>query len=137
LTLAIVPRGLSSVIPQACVNVTPCRSNPSMRDGGAAAPPTVICRRLERSHFFGWASSTASIPIQMVGTPAVVVTRSFTMRSSRISGSSLGPGKTSFDPTSAAACGVPQAFAWNIGTTGITVSFPQMLCVSVMHMTAA
>jgi hypothetical protein len=33
-----------------------------------------------------------------------------------------GPGKTRLAPAIGAACARPQAFAWNIGTTGITVS---------------
>jgi hypothetical protein len=46
----------------------------------------------ERSHLPGFASSSWSIPIQIVGTPAVQVTCSWTKSSSRLSGSRYGPG---------------------------------------------
>jgi len=53
----------------------------------------------------GVASSIWSIPSQIVGTPAVQVTPSWTKSSSRLSGSRYGPGKTSFEPTIAARYG--------------------------------
>jgi hypothetical protein len=73
----------------------------------------------------------------MVGTPAEQVTFSFAMRSSRLSGSSFGPGKTSFAPTAAHECGRPHALAWNIGTTGITVSRAEIPFASVVAATSA
>ena len=55
----------------------PCRrSNASMSACGMAAPPTTIERRAERSYFPGFASRCCSTLIQIVGTPAVSVTRS-------------------------------------------------------------
>ena len=62
------------------------------------------------------------MPIQIVGTPAESVTRSETNASRRLSGSRCGPGKTCFAPTRVQLNGKHQAFAWNIGTTGRTVS---------------
>ncbi len=59
----------------------------------------------ERSHLSGFASSICSIPSQIVGTPAVQVTCSWTKSSSRLSGSRYGPGKTSFEPIIAARYG--------------------------------
>ena len=70
----------------------------------------------------GFASSSWRIPIQIVGTPAVIVTCSCWKASSRLSPSRNGPGKTCFAPTSVQVNGKPHAFAWNIGTTGSTVS---------------
>ncbi len=58
------------------------------------------------------------MPIQIVGTPPVIVTPSCTKASSRLAGSRCGPGKTCFAPTSVHVNGKPHAFAWNIGTTG-------------------
>ena len=58
----------------------------------------------------------------MVGTPAVKVTPSFTMRSASAFGCIIAPGKTSAAPAAGAACAMPQALAWNIGTTGIATS---------------
>ena len=62
------------------------------------------------------------MPIQIVGTPALIVTRSVSNASSRLCGSRCGPGNTCFAPTSVHVNGKHQAFAWNIGTTGRTVS---------------
>jgi hypothetical protein len=58
----------------------------------------------------------------MVGTPAVHVTRSDSMRSARPCGERSGPGSTCLAPTMVATYGMPQAIAWNIGTTGIAES---------------
>ena len=52
----------------------------------------------------------------------MIVTFSCWNASSRLSPSRKGPGKTCFAPTSVHVNGKPQAFAWNIGTTGSTVS---------------
>ena len=77
----------------------------------------------------------------MVGTPAVKVTPSFTMRSASAFGCIIAPGKTSAAPAAGAACAMPQALAWNIGTTGIATSrterpnalgaFTAMVCSTV------
>ena len=53
-----------------------------------------------------------------MGTPAVIVTRSRTNRSTRFAGSSRGPGITTLAPIITAAYGRPQALAWNIGHDG-------------------
>ncbi len=74
------------------------------------------------SHLPGFASSSFRIPIQIVGTPAVIVTFSCWNASSRLSPSRNGPGKTCFAPTNVQVNGKPQAFAWNMGTTGSTTS---------------
>ena len=58
------------------------------------------------------------------------MTRSVSMRSTSVSASAENcPAYTWFAPTIAAAQGWPHAFAWNIGTTGRTVS----RSVSPMH----
>src|SRR5680860_1072115 len=78
---------------------------------GAAAPPTIIripgCK-FQRSGSF---SIALRMPNQMVGTPAVTLTFSFSKRSSRLSGSRCGPGWTTLEPKNVAVKGMPQAFA--------------------------
>src|SRR3954452_5609131 len=51
-----------------------------------------------------------------------MVTRSDSSVSSSVCGSRCIPGNTCAAPASAHVYGSPQAFAWNIGTTGITTS---------------
>ena len=80
---------------------------------------------LDRSKAPGLASRYCSTPIQIVGTPPVMVTRSRWNRSTTLAGSRCGPGITIFAPTIVAPKGMPQALAWNIGTTGIIVSRSQ------------
>ena len=58
----------------------------------------------------------------MVGTPAAKVTPSASMSSYSDLPSSAGPGSTSLQPVSGAEYGSPQAFTWNMGTTGMAVS---------------
>jgi hypothetical protein len=70
------------------------------------------------------------MPIQMVGTPPAMVTRSRCMRSTSDAGSRCGPGNTSLAPHMTAQNGSPQALAWNIGTTGKTQSDSPMPSVS-------
>ena len=119
----IVPIGHISVMPQPWVMWMPWRSpNASISARGGAEPPTVIVRMRDRSQPCGFASSACRIPIQIVGTPALAVTPSSTKASRRLSGSRCGPGKTCLAPTSVQLNGKHQAFAWNIGTTGRTVS---------------
>ena len=62
--------------------------------------------------------SSGSTPIQIVGTPAAMVTRSSSMSLAIAGGERSGPGITSLAPDATAACARPHAFAWNIGTTG-------------------
>ena len=75
-------------------------------------------------------SSSASTPIQIVGTPAASVTRSDSISSAIAGGVMCGPGNTSSAPAITAACARPQALAWNIGTTGRTTSRSQTPSVS-------
>ncbi len=51
----------------------------------------------------------------------MMVTLSSRISPYTLSPSRCGPGSTSFAPTIAAAYGVPQALAWNIGTTSSSV----------------
>ncbi len=118
-----VPTGLISVMPQPWTTCSPCRSpNASIIARGGAAPPTVIIRSAERSHFPGFASRAWRIPIQIVGTPAVTVTCCSASPSSSVSGSMCGPGKTCLTPVIVDENGKHHAFAWNIGTTGSETS---------------
>src|SRR3546814_1409429 len=65
------------------------------------------------------ASICANIASHTVGTPALCVTPSSCIRSHNIC-ASLVAENTSFAPTVAAAKGMPQLLAWNIGTIGST-----------------
>ena len=115
----MVPIGDISVMPHACSTCSPCRFwKPSIIAGGAADPPTIICRSAFRSQRFGSLSSASRIASQTVGTPPAQVTFSSAIKLSTLTASRCGPGKTSFAPTIAAAKGIPQALTWNIGTTG-------------------
>ena len=58
----------------------------------------------------------------MVGTPAVKVTFSFTIRSASALGCIIEPGMTMAAPEAGPAWAMPQALAWNIGTTGMALS---------------
>ena len=68
-------------------------SNASIIDCGAAEPPTTMRRTDDVSYLPGFASSSWRIPIQIVGTPAVIVTCSCWNASSRLSPSRNGPGE--------------------------------------------
>ena len=70
----------------------------------------------------GLPARCGSTPCQMVGTPAVKVTPSSMISFARFSGCIIAPGMTSEAPAAGAACAIPQALAWNIGTTGIATS---------------
>ena len=112
-----------SLIPQAWTMRSPCLfSNPSIMDGGAADPPTIIVCSDFRFHLRGLQSSWSRMASQTVGTPAVSVTCSSARRFRTLTGSRCGPGKTCFAPTIVAVNGSPQALTWNIGTTGSTTS---------------
>ena len=78
----------------------------------------MIVRSAERS----WSASIGTMPIQIVGTPAATVTFSDSISPIRVAGDRSGPGITNDAPARNAAYGRPQAFAWNIGTTGRTRS---------------
>ncbi len=129
----VVPSGLISVMPQAWMTRAPCsRSQASIIGGGQAEPPittfsTVVSR-------LPWARRCASSAIHTVGTPSRLVTCSPSMSSSRLTGSSPGPGRTSFDPFIAAAYGTPHALTWNIGTTGRMTSCAETPSASVIEM---
>ena len=93
MSCAVDATGEVSVIPQPWTTLMPCRClKPAIIARGAAEPPTSIPFMCERSHRSGSASIIARIPSQIVGTPAVQVTRSDTNASSRLSGSRCGPG---------------------------------------------
>ena len=77
-----------------------------------------MARKLEVSRPF----SSGNTPIQMVGTPAAMVGRSFTMRLAMAGPDRSGPGITRSAPEATAACANPHALAWNIGTTGRILS---------------
>ena len=77
------------------------------------------------------------MPMKTVGTPAVTVTFSPSISSTSAFGSGREPGKTCFAPIQAAANGRPQAFTWNIGTTGITASLSQMPTWSAVQIARA
>ena len=118
----IVPIGAISVIPQACVTWRPWRfSNASIIACGAAEPPTIIDRSFERSQRSGSASRSWRIPIQIVGTPAVTVTSLLDEAVEGVADPCAGRGNACCEPTSVHGAGSP-TFAWNIGTTGATVS---------------
>jgi hypothetical protein len=68
------------------------------------------------------AASSSPTASQIVGTPPAIVTRSPVIRSTIEAASRCLPVKTCFAPAIVAACGIPQAFAWNIGTIGRTHS---------------
>ena len=111
--------GEVSVIPQACKMGRPiCSRYASLSALGTAAPPHTIARNEDVSRPF----NSGSTAIQMVGTPAPTVTFSFTMWSAIALPDKSGPGITKFAPHAVAAWVRPQAFTWNIGTTGNTVS---------------
>ena len=107
-------------MPHACSTVRPCRSNARIIDSGAAEPPTTM--RQPGVSVRGARSSCSRIAVQIVGTPAATVTCSPSIRSSRLLASRAGPGITSLAPAVTAPNGMPHALAWNIGTTGSTVS---------------
>ena len=66
-----------------------------------AEPPTPVRRMVVKRKL---CCSTCWIsPIQMVGTPALTVTRSVSISSYRLAGSSRGPGSTSLAPPIRAA----------------------------------
>ena len=122
LSSAAVPSGVISVMPQAWMVRTPWRSKPRIIASLAADPPTAVRNRGSNDQRSASASSACKIPFQIVGTPAANVTRSLSQRSSRLTGSRWGPGMTMRAPAATAPKGSPQALAWNIGTTGMTVS---------------
>ena len=83
----------------------------------------MIVRRLDRLR----PSSNGTIAIQIVGTPAAMVTFSDSSNETMACGARSGPGMTRDAPERTAVYGMPHAFAWNIGTTGRTLSRSLML----------
>ena len=87
-------------MPQAWVIGTPiCFRQPSDSDLGTADPPQRIIRSADRSRPF----ASGSMPIQIVGTPAVRVTFSASSRSITALGASSGPGMINDAPARPAA----------------------------------
>ena len=85
---------------------------------------------MSRSDEVSRSTSSSSAPIQIVGTPAASVTFSVSISSAIAGGVICGPGNASAAPAITAACARPQALAWNIGTTGMTVSRSETATVS-------
>ena len=76
----------------------------------------------------------ASTPCQIVGTPAAIVTLlGGDQVGDRAAASCADRGRPERAPAMRAAYGMPQALAWNIGTTGITVSRSRMPIASAWH----
>src|SRR5690606_12262311 len=116
-----VPSGDISVMPQACTTCTRRRSiRVSIIAGGQAEPPITVRRKVENRKSL--VSTWLIRPSQTVGTPAEKVTPSASNNSYSDLPSSAGPGNTSLAPDSGTEYGKPQAFTWNIGTTGSTTS---------------
>ena len=82
---------------------------------GAADPPMVAARSLGSGLSF--ASQYWKVASHTVGTPALSVTPSRSIRSHSTAGSFTAE-KTNLTPAIAPANGRPQLAAWNIGTTG-------------------
>ena len=111
--------GLVSVMPHAWRMGRPvCSRYASLSALGTAEPPHGMARSDDVLRPF----NSGSTPIQIVGTPAATVTFSFTMRSAIALPDRSGPGITRLAPEATAAWARPQAFAWNIGTTGRMMS---------------
>src|SRR3990167_1507610 len=88
--------------------------------GGQAEPPITVRLRVENLRLAD--CMCASIICHTVGTPAAKLTFSDSMSSKMDLPSMAGPGNTSLAPVMAAEYGRPQAFTWNMGTTGSTAS---------------
>ena len=132
--LARVPRGEVSVMPQAWVTSTPNSSRkPRTMASGTAEPPITTRLRVESLPpvWRRWVSSIC----QTVGTAAEKVTFSDSSSSCTEAPSSFGPGMTSLAPTAGAEKAMPQALAWNMGTTGRTVSIAPMPMTSTPAVT--
>ena len=114
-TLLMEPSGLVSVMPQACRIGRPSFSLYASDSAfGTAEPPHRTTRSADRSR----PSSSGSMPIQMVGTPPVMVTRSSSSIATILPGPSAGRAAPARRRRRPATCAKPQALAWNIGTTG-------------------
>jgi hypothetical protein len=99
----------------------PSLSKASISDGGQAEPPMVTWPREETSR--GFAVSSASRPCQMVGTAAAWVGFSLSIIAASGAGWRKRSGISMFTPVMNVACGRPQAFTWNWGTTTSEVSW--------------
>ena len=91
---------------------------------GTAEPP--MTTRLRVVSWLLVARRCCSSICQTVGTAAEKVTPSVSSSSCTEAPSSFWPGMTSLAPTAGAEKARPQALAWNIGTTGSTVSVARM-----------
>ncbi len=108
-------------MPQAWQTRMPSLSNASISEGGHAEPPMVTWVREETSR--GRAVSSASRPCQMVGTAAACVGLSPSIISASGAGCRKRSGISMLTPVMNVACGIPQAFTWNCGTTTRDVSW--------------
>ena len=75
---------------------------------------------------------TAALLLESVGTAAVTETFSWSRSSEMLAPSMLAPGITSLAPVAGAAKAMPQALAWNMGTTGSTLSMERMPSASAL-----
>lgn len=108
-------------MPQAWQTFTPCLSSKAfIREGGQAEPPMTTAPSEEMSRAL--TASSASRPCQMVGTAAAWVGRSVSIISASGPGCRKRSGISRLMPVMKAACGMPQALTWNIGTMGSVVS---------------
>ncbi|CAM5396076.1 hypothetical protein SVIOM74S_03130 [Streptomyces violarus] len=107
-------------MPQAWQTRMPSLSKASISDGGQAEPPMVTWVREETSR--GCAVSSPSRPCQMVGTAAAWVGLSLSIIAASGAGWRKRSGISMFTPVMKVACGRPQAFTWNCGTTTSEVS---------------
>ena len=119
---ATAPTGLVSVMPQAWTIRTPWRSSkPRISDSGTAAPPQIIVRSAREVGLVLVGVAQHVEPDRRHARPRTSPART---RSACASGSACRkrPGITRSAPHERAAYGKPQAFTWNIGTTGSTRS---------------
>ena len=102
-------------MPQACWTRIPASISRRIMNLGAAEPPIVAARSLGSGRSF--ASQCWKVASHTVGTPALSVTPSRSIRSHSTAGSLIAE-KTNLIPAIPPAKGSPQLAAWNIGTTG-------------------
>src|SRR5699024_7189650 len=123
--------GVVSVIPYACMNgILWIDSKARIILLGAADPPHKIARTLLVS--YEPCFNSCNKPNQIVGTPALIVTSYFSIISAIIVGVIKGPGNTCVVANIIATNGIPHAFTWNIGTTGMSRSDSEIAAVSAI-----
>src|SRR3954468_23318897 len=114
------------------MTVTPSsESNRSISLRGTAEPPHATSRNDDAST--GFFSAYCSKSFHTVGTAPAKVGFSVAMSFANGSACRYRSGMIIDAPTMSAAYGNPQAFAWNIGTTGSTRSCPDNAIASPIH----